>query len=362
MQSFICRTTLYLSTFVILNACVCAGNPAGSAGAESAGIEFLIGDYRTDEGGSWNPESSPLKRPFGVDFDSSGTMFIVELEGGRVFKQSPSGELKQISGDGSSAYTGDGGPASSATFNGMHNCAVTPNGDLYISDSWNHCIRKIDGRTGVISTIAGTGRKGFSGDGGPATQAEFDYLMCITLNPDNDAIHVTDLTNRRIRTVNLRTGLVQTIAGNGKKGVPNDKAKAIESPLIDPRAAAADSKGNVYILERGGHALRVVRPDGTIHTVAGTGEKGFRDGQGAHAQLNSPKHLCVDSHDNVYIADDENAAIRLYEPTSGQVKTILGRGHGDARIQLSHPHGVCWENNSLIVVDTRHNRIMRIRP
>lgn len=99
----------------------------------------------------------------------------------------------------------------------MHNCAVTPNGDLYIADSWNHCVRKVDAATGVISTIAGTGQKGFSGDGGPATKATFDFVMCITLNPANDVLHIADLNNRRIRAVDLMSGVVTTVAGNGKK-------------------------------------------------------------------------------------------------------------------------------------------------
>lgn len=325
-------------------------------------VEFLVGDLLKQEGGTWEEKDSPLQRPFGVDFDSTGRMLIVELEGGRVFQRDAAGVLTQISGDGSRSYRGDGGPAAAASYNGMHNVAVLPAGDVLISDSWNHCVRKIEAGTGHLSTIAGTGQKGFSGDNGPATQATFDFLMCITLNASNDMLHVTDLTNRRIRTVDLKSGLVRTVAGNGKKGVPEDGAMAIDSPLVDPRAAAADSKGRLYILERGGHALRVVTPDGRIRTVVGTGKSGFQDGPGRQAQLNSPKHLCVDGSDNVYIADDENGAIRLYNPATDMVTTVLGRGHGDTRIQLLHPHGVCWEKDLLYVVDTSHNRILRLKP
>lgn len=140
----------------------------------------------------------------------------------------------------------------------MHNLAVTPAGDVYIADTWNHCIRKIDPKSGAITTVAG-GKAGYSGDGGPAAKATFDYVMCVTLNATNDQIYVADLKNRRIRCVDLRTGVVETVAGNGKKGVPRDGDIAVESPLVDPRAVVVDSRNRIYVLERSGHALRVRR-------------------------------------------------------------------------------------------------------
>ena len=132
------------------------------------------------------------------------------------------------------------GRPENATFNGMHNVAVTPVGDLYIADSWNHCVRRIDGQTGIITTVAGTGKPGFGGDGGPATKATFNFLMCVSLNSTNDKLYIADLKNLRIRMVDLNTGVVRTVAGHGKKGVPVDGSVATESPLIDPRAVAVD--------------------------------------------------------------------------------------------------------------------------
>jgi sugar lactone lactonase YvrE len=219
----------------------------------------------------------------------------------------------------------------------------------------------VDAQTSVITTIAGTGQAGFGGDGGAADRALFNFVMCITLNPAGDRMHIADLKNRRIRVLELSTGIVSTVAGNGEKAVPADDSSALQSPLLDPRAVAADSKGQVYILERNGHALRVVLTDGTIRTVLGTGEKGFRDGPALEAQMTSPKHICVDEQDNVYIADEGNQAIRKYSPVSHTVETVLGRGHGDPRVQLSQPHGVCWQDGVLFVVDTGHNRILSLR-
>jgi hypothetical protein len=324
-------------------------------------VQFLVGGYLSEEGGDWEAATSPLNRPFGIDFTSAGRMFIVELEGGRVFRLETDGTLRRASGDGSRSYTGDGGPFALATWNGMHNCAVLPDDDLLIGDTWNFCVRRVNSKTRIVSTIVGTGAKGFSGDGGPAAHAAFGFVMCITLDPSGGILHIADLNNRRIRAVDMKTGIVTTVAGNSEKGVPVDGSVAIESPLVDPRAVAADSKGNVYILERGGNAVRVVRSDGTIHTVAGNGKKGHRDGPALQAEFGSPKHICIDDRDRVFIADDQNAAVRLFDPQSERITTVLGRGFGDKRIQLKNPHGVCWNDGWLYVVDSSHNRIMRLK-
>ena len=326
--------------------------------AQEPSSSIVIGESLTT---TKNPKPGKLNSPFGVDFDSVGNMYIVELEGGRVHKLDTAGNFTTIAGDGSKGYTGDGGPAKGATFNGMHNVAVTPEGDVYIADSWNHCIRKIDGKTGTITTFAGTGEAGFSGDGGPASKATFNYVMCISLNPTNDKIHLADLRNRRIRVIDLKTRIVNTVAGNGEKGVPTDGALATENPLVDPRAVAVDSRRNVYILERSGHALRVVTPDGRIRTVAGTGKAGGADGSSLKAELNSPKHIAIDLEDNVIIADDQNQRIRKYDPRLGTLTSILGGGVDKPKRRLSQPHGVCVHaDGTIYVVDTGHHRILRL--
>lgn len=332
----------------------------GSGEKKIPKISIVVGSLLPGEGKPDKIKNSPLSSPFGIDFDSKGNLFIVELGGGRVHKLTPTGNLSLLAGNGTQGYQGDNQIARQATFNGMHNVAVTPSGDIYIADSWNHCIRKINAKTQIISTIAGTGNPGFSGDGGIATQATFNYVMCITLNNTNDKLFVADLKNRRIRTVDLKNGLVETIAGNGNQGVPEDGSLALESPLVDPRAVAVDSKNRIYILERSGHALRIVDRTGNIYTVAGTGEKGFKDGPALEAQFNSPKHLCIDIDDNVIIADDQNQVIRKFNPQTKIVTTILGQGIGDPPVQLKKPHGVCIEKNHLYVVDTGNNRILRL--
>jgi sugar lactone lactonase YvrE len=312
-----------------------------------------------------------LIAPFGVDFNKAGTMFLVELTGERALRVDRRGILSVIAGTGHRGGGGDGGPARKAEFNGMHSLAVAPDGDLYLADTWNNRVRKLDHRTGVITTVIGTGQKGFSGDGGPAVKAQFGGIYCVAFNSGGDRLYLADLDNRRVRAVDLKTGIVSTVAGNGKKGVPADGADARDAPLVDPRAVAVDAQDNVYILERSGHALRVVDAAGKIRTVAGTGKAGASGdgGDALHATLNGPKHLCIDHQGNVIIADTENHLIRKYLPKEGKIVRVAGTGKkGTAGVggpplqaEFNQPHGVhVHASGELYIVDSSNNRVLKI--
>ena len=162
--------------------------------------------------------------------------------------------------------------------------------------------------------------------------------ISISLSPDEKTLLIADIHNRRIRAVDLTNGLIRTVAGNGSRGIPKDGERALTQPLADPRACAMDTEGNLYVLERGGNALlssgRMAK-----FTVAGTGKKGSRDGYARKSTFSGPKHLCIDPVGNVIIADDNNHLIRLYDPKTNQVSTILG-GKAQPRTQLNRPHGV----------------------
>ncbi len=186
-------------------------------------------------------------------------------------------------------HGGDDGPAARAELNGPHSLVVAGHGDLYIADTWNNRVRKIDARSGRITNVAGTGRKGFSGDGGPALAADFGGIYCLALDKAGQTLDLADLDHRRIRRIDLKTGIVTTVAGNGKKGVPTDGELARSAPLVDPRAVALDGRGNLYILERSGHALRVVDRTGRIRTVAGTGKPGDSGNGGAARQATAQR-------------------------------------------------------------------------
>ncbi len=313
-----------------------------------------------------------LRNPFGVAFDAAGNMFIVEMaEGERVLKVDGAGVLTVVAGRREKGFAGDGGPAAQALFNGMHNLAITAAGDLLLADSFNYRVRRIDGRTGQISTIAGMGRKAFSGDGGLAAAADFSSTIQIALDPAGQNLFVADIENRRVRKIELASGVVTTVAGNGEKGVPRDGAEATSAPLVDPRAVAPLGDGSFYVLERGGHALRLVDAAGRIRTVAGTGQAGLSGdgGPALEATFRGPKHLCVDRDGSVLIADESNHVIRRYLPKEGRVVRVAGTGkQGSAGLggpplqaELSGPHGVTVHRDGTIyIADSYNHRVLKI--
>lgn len=314
--------------------------------------------------------AAKLTQPFGVDFDRAGNLIFVELTGQRIRKIDTTGTVTTVGGDGEKGAEGDGGPAARARFNGPHNLAIAANGDIYLADTWNSRIRKIDAK-GIVTTVAGTGKRGFSGDGGPAARADFGNVYCVTLDPKGEKLYAADLDNRRIRVIDLKTGVVSTVAGNGKRGVPADGAVARDAPLVDPRAVAPDADGNVYILERSGHALRVVDAAGKIRTVAGTGKAGLSGdgGDARKAALNGPKHLCVDRDGTVLIADTENHVIRRFTPKDGTIVRVVGVGKKGTKgvggppleVEMNQPHGVYrHRDGTLYVSDSSNHRILKM--
>ncbi len=307
-----------------------------------------------------------LKEPFGTAFDATGQMWIIEMaSGNRLLKLDEAGILSHVAGQSQLGFEGDGGPALSARFNGPHNLAIRPNGRILIGDTWNGRIREVDPKTNLVDSL-----KGFEV---PFDKAKAAGPYCISMSISGKQLYVADL--HRIHRLDLETGKSTVVAGNGTKGIPKNGAVAKDAPLVDPRAVAEDRLGNVYILERNGNALRVVRPDGTIETVVNaTGKKGTETSQkesAIEAMMNGPKHLCVDFDNSVIIADAENHLVRRYNPADGTLTRVAGTGVSGkdgvggtpTACQLSRPHGVTIhpKTGDLIITDSYNNRILVIR-
>jgi DNA-binding beta-propeller fold protein YncE len=313
-----------------------------------------------------------LTQPFGVDFGPDGRIYLVEMvKGERLRAIDSAGTIITLAGTfGMKGNAGDNGPGAKATFNGMHSLAVGPEGKVYLADTWNNRVRVFDPKTGLVAAFAGTGEKGFSGDGGPAEKAKFGGCFCISFDADRKNLFITDLDNRRIRKVDMMTGIVTTVAGNGQKGLPKDGAEATKQPLIDPRAHTVDKDGNLWILERSGHALRIVDKQGKIRTVAGTGKAGMGTGPALEAAMNGPKHLCIDRDGSVLIADTENHRIVRFNPKDRTLSPVAGTGKkgtagvgGDPlKAQFNQPHGVAVHptTGEIFISDATNGRVLKI--
>jgi sugar lactone lactonase YvrE len=295
-----------------------------------------------------------LNEPFGVDFDAAGNTYIVEYGGHRVIALDPRGGRKLLADD----------------FKGPHHLLVGPDRALYVTDTWNYRVRRFDLRTRVSTIVAGTGEKAYAGDGGPATAAAFGGIFSIAFHGGD--LYICDLDNRRIRRVDAKTGMVTTVAGNGEKGVPKDGEDARTQPLVDPRAIDIDKKGNLYIAERGGHALRVVDAAGRIRTVAGNGVAGSGGdgGPALAAQLSGPKHIFVEASGDVLITDTENHVIRRYVPRDGSIHRVAGTGVAGTggigapalECPLNRPHGAVIhpKTGALYISDSANHRVLRV--
>lgn len=309
-----------------------------------------------------------LYEPFAAEYDASGELWIVEMaQGNRLLRVDAHGILRHEAGKFGPRQPSEEGQmadvlAVDALFHGPHNLAVLDKQVILISDTWNGRIRQLDSETRMVTSLTGYGVE-------PAA-ARGNGPYCVSLSPDKSTLFIADL--RRVYKRDMSSGVINLVAGNGERGVPTDGDLASDSPLVDPRAVAADSKGNVYILERNGNALRVVDKDGRIRTVVNrSGKKGIGIAEGVAIDigLNGPKHLCIDQHDRVVIADAENHTIRRYDPETGLISTIMGNGEqGRGEIgeplkafKLSRPHGVSIDSRTgdLIITDSYNHRVLR---
>jgi uncharacterized repeat protein (TIGR01451 family) len=307
--------------------------------------------------------SAQLNQPFGVAVDVSGNLYIADSSNNRVRKVAAATRvITTVAGNGSFTYSGDGGPATSASLREPYGVAVDGSGNLYISDTRNHAVRKVAAATGVITTVAGNGTLGSSGDGGPATSAQLGLPQGIAVDGAGN-LYIVDSVACEVRKVTAATGIITTVAGNGTQGNSGDGGLATRAQLSIPLAVAVDSAGNLYIADSDNWEIRKVSAaTGVITTVAGNGAPGYTGdgGPAALAQLSQPAGVAVDGSGNLYIADAGNNAVRKVTATTGIITTIAGNA---TNAQFGGPYGVAVDaSGNVYVVDHLYSLIRMLVP
>jgi uncharacterized protein (TIGR03437 family) len=310
--------------------------------------------------------SEQLTGPTGLAVDAAGDIYFAEGSIGtgsglspgdfRIWEVNSAGLLVAAAGIGLESYSGDGGPAAIAQLNAPSGVALDSGGNLFVADTLNHRVRKISA-AGVITTVAGTGVAGYSGDGGPATSGMLDSPMGVAVD-SNGTLYIADTGNNRIRIV-VGGGVIYTLAGNGNAAFFGDGGPGGVASVHAPQAVAVDGSGNTLVADTGNQRIRRISPDGTIRTVAGSGTRGFSGdgGQAASAELNLPAGVAVDGAGNIYVADTGNNRLRAISPL-GNIFTVAGNGTDSV---FSAPQGVAVDAaGDLFIADTGHNLIREI--
>ncbi|MBD2871898.1 NHL domain-containing protein [Paenibacillus arenilitoris] len=294
-----------------------------------AGRPGVEANWSIPSGDGGPATSATLRFPGGVTFDSAGNMYITELGYERVRKVDTNGIISTVAGSstGAQGYAGDGGPATSALLNNPVDVAVDSAGNLYIAEIFNHTIRKVDQTTGIITTVVGTGASGFSGDGGPATSAQLNTPYSVDFD-DSGNLYIADLNNNRVRKVET-SGNISTVAGTGVAGYSGDGGPATAANMWNPIGLAVDDDGTLYVAENSNHIVRKISPTGIITTVAGTGTFGDSGdgGPAKAAQLRVPLGIDLDHNGNLFVADRGNHKIKKLEAVTHTV--TFGKNGGD---------------------------------
>ena len=292
-----------------------------------------------------------ITMPQGVAIDAAGNIYIADVRNNRIRKVDASGVITTVAGIGTTGYSGDGGPATSANLGSTRGVALDASGNIYIADTSNNRIRKVDA-SGVITTVAGNGIPGYSGDGGPATMAGLNDPNGVAVDSSNN-IYIADISDNRIRKVDA-SGIITTVAGNGAAGYSGDGGSALAASLNNPNGVSVDASGNIYIADTSNNCIRMVDTLGVITTLA--------------AGLHGPTGVAVDGSGNIYIADSSSNVIRILD-ISGIITTVAGNGFsgfsGDGgpatAARLNRPSGVAVDAfGNIYIVDYSNQRIRKV--
>ncbi len=315
--------------------------------------------------------SALLANPSSVAVHSDGSLFIADLANQRIRRvPATGGVITTVAGNGNARFSGDGGSATVASLADPIGVAIDSDGNLFIVDGSNHRVRKVDAATGAITTVAGNGTDAFSGDGGPATDASLQDPSGVAVDNAGN-LFIADLTNQRVRRVDATTGIITTVAGNGTRGFSGDGGPATSASLRDPSGVAVDGVGNIFIADPVNQRIRKVAA-GVITTVAGSnGIPGFSGdgGLATGARLANPTGVDVDSAGNLFIADQANHRIRRVDAATGVITTVAGNGtrgsSGDGGpaigASLQDPSGVAVDDaGNLFIADLTNQRVRKV--
>jgi DNA-binding beta-propeller fold protein YncE len=336
-------------------------------------ITTVIGTGEKGFAGDGGPANAALLNgPFDVAFDAAGNLYFSDTFNQRVRRvDAATGIITTVAGNGEQDYSGDGGPAITASLNEPYGIALDRTGNLFIADRLNRRVRRVDAATGIITTRAGTGEPAYSGDGGPAAQAGLAEPNGLAFDPAQTRLYIADVADHRVRVVDMATGIISTFAGTGEAEHGGDGEKAAAARIFGARAVKVAPDGTIYILERQGSSLRAVDPQtGKIATIAGTTGRGYGGdgGPALAAVFDAPKEMALDPNGDILIVDTENHAIRRFDPRAGIVTALAGGrkspgGDGGAALAagLDRPHGaMVGPDGAIYIGDTNNHRIRKL--
>jgi sugar lactone lactonase YvrE len=332
-------------------------------------IDTLAGGGPVGDGGP--AKLARISLPGGITEAPNGDLIVVDFGNHRVRRiDHDTGTIETIAGNGEAGFNGDGLVATRAQLARPEFAVFGPDGDLFIADSYNNRVRRIDHRTGLISTVAGTGERGFSGDGGPATLARLHFPEGIAVDKEGN-LFVSDTVNRRIRRVDAHTGIIATYAGTGETGVNAENTPALRAKFLRLARIAVDRSGNVYVADSPSHRILIIDTARNLRTFAGTGKSGFSGDHGPanRANLSFPEGLAVSANDELYFADVGNHRVRRIDLRTSVITTVAGTGEkgfsGDGgpaiEARLWSP-GRVWvdHNGNVLIADILNARIRRV--
>jgi sugar lactone lactonase YvrE len=374
-----------LVTTILITASLSGCSGSSNATSSLGTIATVAGNGEAGYYGNGGPAiEAKLNQPSCVVTDNVGNLYIGDDATNTIRKVAAgTGIISTYSGNSLAAYSGDGGPAVSASMYAPAGCALDSTGNLYVAEAGNNIVRKIAASTGIITTVAGTGfghgcaGGGFGGDGGQATKAQLFCPNGVAVDASGD-LFISDTGNQRVREVNAQTGVITTIAGNGTYGHSGSGGAATDAMIANPEQLALDSSSNLYIAEQGASVIAKVNlSTGIISTVAGNGTTGpgvtvtdsavkGDGGPATQAQLSSPQGVVLDSAGNIFIADSNNQRVRKVDASTRVITTVAGttlgysgNGGSAAQAQLHNPWGLCFDASGNLYIADSDNAVVR---